>query len=386
MKGSIKYIMTVFFGVLATVILMGQASTDAEDMVIAEIKSMFVEEATLVPKVDQFIILMDQSGSMYLKDHGQEEAKAREAKRIVYALNERIPELGYTGAIQVFTPDKTIIGPREYDRSMFRETINNLPEEGRIFGNRTPLGDAILRLDRVVDLSEGETAVIIVSDGVGNMGKDALKAAEKMHEKYTGTSFYTISLADEEQGMTTLKGISSLSDGMYVDGRSLTGDQTAVDKFAGAVFYDVELQETEAVAMMEEAAAFETITLETVYFAFDSFDLKPEGKMALDRSIELLKNRPELTVVIQGYTDQIGTPQYNRKLSEWRADAVYSYFLSKGISAYRLHTIGYGETRLLTTDMSQEGRRLNRRAEIPLVCNEKVQLAYCIVWPGSPAS
>ena len=186
--------------------------------------------------------------------------------------------------------------------------------------------------------------------------------------------------------MTTLKGISSLSDGMYVDGRSLAGDQATVDSFAGGVFYAVELQETEAVAMMEEAAAAETITLNTVYFAFDSFDLKPEGKMALDRSVELLKNRPELTVVIQGYTDQIGTPEYNRKLSEWRANAVYSHFLSKGISAHRLHTIGYGETRLMTTDMSQEGRRLNRRVEIPLVCNEKVQLAYCIVWPESPAA
>ena len=386
MKGSIKYMMAIVLAVLAAVILMGQTSTDAEDMVTAEIRSMYVEEATLIPKVDQFIILMDQSGSMYLKKQGQEEAKASKAKRIVSALNERIPELGYTGAIHAFPADKTIIGPREYDRDMFRKSINTLPEKGKVFGNRTPLGDAIMRLDRLVDMSEGETAVIIVSDGEDNLGKSALKAAEKVHRKYPGTSFYTISLADDEKGMATLKAISGLSDGMYVDGRGLSGDQSRVDKFAGGVFYAVKLEETGALAMMEEAAAMETITLETVYFAFDSFHLKPEGKMALDRSVELLKNRPELKVVIQGHTDQIGTAKYNKKLSEWRANAVHSYFLSKGISPHRLHTIGYGDTRPMTSDMSPEGRRFNRRVEVPLVCTEKVQLAYCIVWPESPAS
>ena len=90
-------------------------------------------EAKMIPKVTNFVVLVDQSGSMFLKHAKEEEVKAVLAKRVLLALNERIPELGYKGAIQVFAPDKTLIGPERYNRSSFRNSLQGLPESGKIF-------------------------------------------------------------------------------------------------------------------------------------------------------------------------------------------------------------------------------------------------------------
>jgi OOP family OmpA-OmpF porin len=372
MKDQMKY-MSVPLIMVAAMVLIGTLSS----------------EAKLVPRVDNFIIVVDQSGSMFMTHQGKVKAKATVAKEIMSAMNERIPELGYTGTIQVFAPDKALIGPERYDKNSFRQTIETLPEKGRIFGNRTPLGDAIWQLAEVLGRHSGKTAVLIFSDGEKNIGKDVLEATKAIRSKHPNTSFYTISLADSEEGRITLKEISRSGGGFYAEGTTLHSDKMALDSFVNDVFYLVEMEEVvqfEETAMVEEVPAPEYISLNTVYFGFDKSDLEPEARTALEPSVELLRNRPELTVVIQGYTDQIGTEEYNRKLSERRAMAVYDYFRIKGIPASRMATAGYGEFRPVADDSTRAGRALNRRVDIPLVCTEKVQLASCIVWPKAPAS
>ncbi len=344
----------------------------------------------LIPKVDNFIIFIDQSGSMFMNHGGQTETKATIAKKIMSAMNQSMPELDYTGAILTFAPDETLRGPGQYDKNLYGDTYQNLPEEGRIFGNRTPLGQAILDLDEVLEgIPEGDTAVIIVSDGKENQGIDALKAAKKIQAKYPNVYFHTVSLAEDEEGRWTLKEISRMGRGFYAEGDDLSSDAMAMDRFVSDVFYLVDMEEVvqlEETATVEEAPAPEYISLDTVYFDFDKSDLKPEARTALEPSVELLRNRTELTVVIQGYTDQIGTEEYNRKLSERRAMAVYDYLRTKGIPAGRMATAGYGEFRPVADNSIRAGRALNRRVGIPLVCTEKVQLASCIVSPKAPAS
>jgi outer membrane protein OmpA-like peptidoglycan-associated protein len=136
-------------------------------------------------------------------------------------------------------------------------------------------------------------------------------------------------------------------------------------------------------AIAGEAATVivEFITLGTVHFGFDSADFESETRAALDRKVELLTNRPELTIVIKGYADSTGPEEYNRKLSEQRAIAVYEYFRAKGVDLERMETVGYGESEPVADNSTREGRALNRRVEIPLDCNEKVRLTKCILWP-----
>ena len=108
----------------------------------------------------------------------------------------------------------------------------------------------------------------------------------------------------------------------------------------------------------------EVIELDTITFAFDQYGVTPEAKIGLDENLERLGIQPDLSIVIQGHTDSIGTEDYNQKLSEQRAQAVYEYFISKGISSERMQTIGYGESRPAADNSWAQGRALNRRTEI----------------------
>ena len=108
----------------------------------------------------------------------------------------------------------------------------------------------------------------------------------------------------------------------------------------------------------------EVIELDTITFAFDQYELTPEAKMRLDENLERLSSQPDLSIVLQGYTDSIGTDDYNQKLSEKRAQAVYEYFISKGVSSERMQSVGYGESRPIADNSSAQGRALNRRTEI----------------------
>ncbi len=81
-------------------------------------------------------------------------------------------------------------------------------------------------------------------------------------------------------------------------------------------------------------------------FDFDKYDLKPEGKAAIDSEIlSKLANVQKLELVlVTGHTDRIGTQQYNQKLSERRADAVRDYLVSKGVPKDKIETLGMGKT------------------------------------------
>jgi len=198
-------------------------------------------EGKLVPKVDNFIILVDLSGSMFMTKQGKVPAKAKLVKDLLAAINRGIPELGYVGAIQTFPPSKTVIGPQRYTRYTFENAIQSLPEKGKIFGNQTPLGKGILGLGPVLrDMTLGKTAIVIFSDGEENLDVEALKAQKFLMGQYPDISFHTVSFADEAAAKATLEKMSRASDGISVEGSALLADAVLLDRFVEDVFYRVE--------------------------------------------------------------------------------------------------------------------------------------------------
>jgi OOP family OmpA-OmpF porin len=195
----------------------------------------------LVPKVDNFILLLDKSGSMFLSQEGAVGTKAEFAKQVLADINELIPELDYIGAIQLFPPNKLLIGPTRYDRNSFGKAIENLPVKGAIFGNQTPLGTSILALAEVLEkMPRGKTAIILFSDGEENLGVEALEAQDRLRGQYSDVSFHTVSLSDKEKERATLKAMSDRTDGIYVEGSVLSTDKMALDRFVKEVFYLVQ--------------------------------------------------------------------------------------------------------------------------------------------------
>jgi len=366
MKGIMKG-----FGVLLTflsaILIVGALTAESGDKVVEEIKAAHSgKEVRVTPKIDNFIILLDQSGSMFIKEQGKTQSKAEMAKKLMATVNERVPELGYKGSLTVFAPDKTLIGPSEYNRETFKKTIEGLPQTGTIFGNQTPLGDAILELDSTLSKSAGKTAVLIFSDGEKNIGRDALLAARTMHEKYPDVCFHALSFSEDAKGRETLKSISQLGDCLYIEASDLSKDPAAADKLAKDIFYTAEVYEVakEVVAVEASAVIPEVIDLETVNFGFDKYELSPEAKISLDENLKKLSNQPDLSIFIQGYTDSTGPEEYNQKLSERRAQAVYDYFTAKGVAPERMKTAGHGESLPIADNSTAQGRALNRRTEI----------------------
>ena len=88
------------------------------------------------------------------------------------------------------------------------------------------------------------------------------------------------------------------------------------------------------------------LAFKDIHFDFDKSALKPEARTILKRSIQILKDNPEIKVRIAGYTSARGSEDYNKWLSERRANAVRDYLINEGIIApNRLSIVGYGETR-----------------------------------------
>lgn len=112
------------------------------------------------------------------------------------------------------------------------------------------------------------------------------------------------------------------------------------------------------------------IVLNNVLFDFDKSTLKPEGKMEIDKLVKEMKKYPKDTVLIEGHTCSIGTEAYNMGLGQRRADAVKAYMIDNGISASRISTISYGETKPAVSNATPESRKGNRRAEFNITLGD----------------
>ncbi|WP_293731338.1 peptidoglycan-associated lipoprotein Pal [uncultured Actinobacillus sp.] len=98
----------------------------------------------------------------------------------------------------------------------------------------------------------------------------------------------------------------------------------------------------------------------TVYFDFDKFDIKAESAQLLDAHAAYLTATPAAKVLVEGNTDERGTPEYNIALGQRRADAVKSYLATKG--ANNVSTVSYGEEKPAVLGHDEAAYSKNRRA------------------------
>ena len=111
------------------------------------------------------------------------------------------------------------------------------------------------------------------------------------------------------------------------------------------------------------ASAGANMDLPNVQFDLNKSDLKQEAVLQLDKITDQLKSNPNLGLSVEGHACELGTIKYNQGLSERRANSVVEYLTSKGIDGSRLKSVGYGETRPIADNSTEEGRVLNRRVE-----------------------
>lgn len=83
--------------------------------------------------------------------------------------------------------------------------------------------------------------------------------------------------------------------------------------------------------------------IDNIFYDFDKATLRPESKAALDDLVKLLNENPNVTIELSSHTDYKGSDNYNKRLSQRRADAVVAYLIEHGIASDRLSPVGYGE-------------------------------------------
>jgi outer membrane protein OmpA-like peptidoglycan-associated protein len=110
-----------------------------------------------------------------------------------------------------------------------------------------------------------------------------------------------------------------------------------------------------------------------ILFDFDSSVLKVSSQDQLRQMGEVFVKYPDTDIIIAGHTDNKGSEEYNQKLSERRANAVRGFLVDANINPARLTTYGYGESRPVASNDTEEGRKLNRRVEIQIRANKELR-------------
>ncbi|MEO1514639.1 MAG: OmpA family protein [Bacteroidota bacterium] len=116
-----------------------------------------------------------------------------------------------------------------------------------------------------------------------------------------------------------------------------------------------------------ELSVGQVIRLDRIYFDFDKWDLLPRSFTQLDQLVDLMNKYPSLRIAIHGHTDSRGSDPYNIRLSDRRAQSVHDYLQANGIAEERLASQGFGESRPIDTNATDEGRQMNRRVEFVVV-------------------
>jgi len=115
------------------------------------------------------------------------------------------------------------------------------------------------------------------------------------------------------------------------------------------------------------------VTLGDVLFEFGKADLLPVAEPRLDRLANFLKQFPEKKLLVEGYTDSIGSESYNRELSRRRAEAVHAALIRRGVDPARMAVEGYGKAFPVADNSNPTGRQMNRRVEV-VVSDDKGNL------------
>jgi len=346
-----------------------------------------------VPKVDNFVVILDTSSSMADK-YGQKE-KTKIAKDFLSAMNQTLPELNYNGALMTFghdahLPDKSamlVYGPTKYSTSGFESALN--ATKGPSGSSSLPLAKAINASGVDLKSTQGSTAVILVSDGE-KMDQAPVKAAEALKSQFGDRlCIDTVLVGDNPAGKVTLEqiaktggcGISTTSDQLassakmagFVEGLFLAKPAPKPAPMAAApkpmdsdkdgVTDNLDQCPNTPLGATVDARGCWTYEAK-VLFDINSAKVKSEAYPMLQEAVLIMKKNPDLNVEVDGHADSTGAAAYNMTLSEKRAEAVKKHFVDQGIDPDRLTTKGFGITKPAASNKTKEGRAKNRRVEL----------------------
>jgi len=356
-----------------------------------------VRAGDYVQKVDNFIVILDTSGSMAKPYKGK--IKLNIASEIVSRINATLPDLNLKGELRMFGRISTfsqqftqiLWGPANYSKSGLESGLQKV-ERGR---GESPLNLAINAAAGDFASIQGRTAVIIVTDAnkeYMNYGA-AVKAAKSMKGQYGDRlCIYTVQIGKDPEAKKVLEKVAGAGQCGFATNAAQIASSAGMAGFVEQVF----LTKVEKVEVVEEVVVVKAApcidndsdgicdkddqclktpkgakvdyrgcwVLGDVFFDFDKSDIKSRFYPELNAVVKVLNKDPLLKVRIEGNTDNMGSAKYNMGLSERRANSVMEYLVNAGIDQNRLSAIGYSFSKPIATNATDAGRALNRRVEL----------------------
>lgn len=244
----------------------------------------------------------------------------------------------------------TFLGPEK--------DVINLSEDNLLASVLSPVSEKIV--EPIVEVSASQTTILkgIVIDAVTEQPIEAnidLTDNTKNNKVATFTS-------NSKSGKFLVSLPSGKNYGIAVlaDGYLFHSENFDIPKAQG-------YQEVYKEIRLKKVAVGESIILKNIFFDFDKATLRDESIPELARLISLLKEVPTMKIEISGHTDSRGTNEYNQRLSENRSKSVVNYLVKNGIAAKRLQYKGYGESKPIATNDTDDGRQQNRRTEFTIL-------------------
>jgi OOP family OmpA-OmpF porin len=354
---------------------------------MAEDMDFKIASGDYIQRVNNFIIILDASRSGNDLVFGQK--KIDIAKDITRRMNRAIPDsLRLISAIRTYgkgeklsSPIKTelVYGPEPYSKSSFEAALETIQTAKGL----TFMGPALTAAGQDTEEFGGKTALILISDGKVHT-TDPIPTAETIKEKYGNNLFiHTIFIPSDTKDInqiakdtSLLQRIAQIGEGDFVAAEDIASDE-GMNAFVEKIFlasasdsdddqdgvYNIrdDCPGTPKGASVNKRGCW---IVENLLFEFNKWHIDSQYYPDLDEIVRILKENKNLKIEIQGYTDNVGTEEYNQKLSEKRASAVMEYFSKKGIQKARLSIKGYGSTKPIAPNDTLEGRAKNRRVEL----------------------
>ena len=324
-----------------------------------------VTETDLIKTVDNFIILFDTSGTTNQMVPGRNISKIQAAKNMLKQRNAWFPELGHQAGLYIYTADETLAGTfkevygmQSYNRERFAVAIDELPEKGQ---GGTTINAGLSPLRKVLAGLNGKTAVIMFTDGKVTRTRGTKKPLQIVQEmaRDNDVCFYLISSAEADAEKQLIESVSTVNACSRVIPLTLFMDKPQY--LSGALF----TVRTTAYTRLKPVNKVVGIIANDMRFDFDSSAIRSEYNDKLDQLGSYLQGNPNAYVVAVGYTDSVGTVEYNLALSGRRASAVKAYLVNNhSIDANRIVTLWYGDFNPIADNATSEGRQRNRRVEI----------------------
>jgi len=326
-----------------------------------------VTKDRLVKLVDNFVVLFDSSNSMnypYKEDKSLGETKYDVAKTIMKQRENMVPDLGYQAGFYLFTPWKALYPMGPFDPAKYAAAIDGLPAKA---DGPTPMVEGLHELDKVLAGLSGKTAVFMFTDGTYTDVPGLKNPEEKVKELVNqyDVCFYFISSATRAPEKRLLRKLASFNECSTVV--PFDWFIKNPDHFLGALF--TVKSTVDVTTVTEEKIA--GVKVGAIHFDFNKFDIKPEYRDELNRLGKFLKEHPKAAAVMAGFTDSVGSQEYNLKLSHRRVKAVADYLQKNfGIPGSQIVMHWFGKENPVASNATEAGRAKNRRVEVAVALNE----------------